>query len=75
MVHRALDAPKNALGQNQNTKNFRAGDITFDKKPRSIVKVLYMAGNGPNYRYMVDGIRNASYSENELMKLNSLIFM
>jgi len=55
MVHRALDAPTNALGQNQNTKCFRAGDITFDTKPRSIVKILYVAGNGPIYRYMVGG--------------------
>jgi hypothetical protein len=70
MVHRALDAPKNALGQNQNTKNFRAGDITFDTKPRAIVKVLYMAGNGPIYRYMIDGIKKMSPIEERKKKFS-----
>ena len=66
-VHRALDAPKTALGKNQNTKNFRTGDFTFDTKINIIVQILYMAGNGPNIRYMLDGIKNASYSDNELI--------
>ena len=66
-VHRALDAPKPALGKNQNTKNFRTGDYTFDTKVNTIVKIIYMVGNGPNIRYMLDGIKNASYSDIELI--------
>lgn len=67
-VHRALDAPRTALGKKQNTKNFRAGDITFDTSPNTIEKIIYMAGKGPNYRYILNGIHNASYIDNELMK-------
>ena len=68
-VHRALDAPRTALGKKQNTKNFRSGDITFDTTPNTIEKIIYMGGKGPNYRYMLSGIHNASYTENELMKV------
>lgn len=68
MVYRALEAPKNALGQNQATKNFRAGDYTFDKTARAITHIFTMGGNGPLYRYYLTGIPNASYTERQLMK-------
>jgi hypothetical protein len=64
-----LDAPRTALGKKQNTKMFRSGDITFDTTPNTIEKIIYMGGKGPNYRYILSDIHNASYTENELMKL------
>jgi hypothetical protein len=68
MVHRALDTPQTALGKNQNTKSFRSGDYTFENEPREIIKIVYYAGKGPSYRYLLDGIKNASYVANELKK-------
>ena len=67
VVYRQLDAPKNALGHAQPTKNFRMGDYRFDvKEPKKITQVLYYSGAIP-YRYMLEGIPNASYTEAQLM--------
>jgi hypothetical protein len=68
MVYRALEAPRNALDKAQPTKNFREGDYTFDRVPRRIVNIITMGGDGPLYRYCLEGLNNVSYSENELMK-------
>ncbi len=68
MVYRALEKPKDALGKNQNTKNFRAGDYSFEKTPRRITQIFTMAGSGDLYRYYLDGVRNASYTSRQLMK-------
>ncbi len=38
LVHRYLDYPENALGEKQNTSNFRVGDVRFDTQPRKIEK-------------------------------------
>jgi hypothetical protein len=67
-VYRALDAPKNALGKNQNTKMFRAGDYTYDKQQREIKQIFTMGGKGPLYRYYLDGLPNVSFTEAQLMK-------
>jgi hydrogenase maturation factor len=66
LVHRKLDAPKNALNKDQSTKTFREGDIRWDVLPRKIIKVIYMA-DSPWYRYILDGISQASYCDIELM--------
>jgi hypothetical protein len=71
-VYRALDAPKNALGKNQNTKNFRMGDYTYDSEPREITQIFTMGGKGPLYRYYLDGLPNVSYTERQLMKVPAL---
>ena len=67
LVHVKLERPKNSLNNYQNTAKFREGDTRWDILPRKIIKVLYYVGRIP-YRYIVDGIKNASYTENELMK-------
>lgn len=68
-VYRKLDAPRNALNNNQNTKQFRTGDFRWDTTARKIKKVLYMP-DAPWYRYMLEGIPQASYGEIELMPSN-----
>ncbi len=68
MVYRALEAPRNALDKAQPTKNFREGDFTFERVPRRIINIITMGGDGPLYRYCLEGLPNVSYSENELMK-------
>lgn len=68
MVHRALDKPKNALGQDQNTTNFRTGDFTFDTTARKILEILYYSGK-IKYRYLLDGLPNVSYTEKQLMRV------
>ena len=72
MVYRALEVPKNALGKNQPTTNFRAGDYTFEKTPRKITQIFTMSGTGPLYRFYLDGVKNASYTERELQKASYL---
>lgn len=64
LVYRKLERPKNALGHNQSTTNFRMGDYRFDiKQPRTIKKILYYPNN---VRYLLEGHDNVSYTENEL---------
>ena len=65
---RLLDKPKDILGHNQNTDNFREGDVRFDfNQPRKITRILYM-NTEPYYRYMLNGFPNVSYSASELRK-------
>ena len=65
IVHEKIDTPENALGHKQPTNNFRVGDYKFSVIPKKIVKVLFF-DDKPHYRYLLEGISNASYSENEL---------
>lgn len=67
MVHEKLDYPENALGNKQPTENFRVGDVRFSMVPKKIERVIYM-NTYPYYRYILSGIKNASYSEYELIK-------
>jgi hypothetical protein len=64
LVYRKLETPLNALGQKQYGK-FREGDIRIELTPREIVQVLYYP---KSIRYMLSGIKNASYHEKELTK-------
>jgi hypothetical protein len=65
VVHRLLETPRDALGHAQNTKAFRAGDVVWEKEPRKITELLYFAGKVP-YRYMLEGIDKASFTEAQL---------
>jgi hypothetical protein len=65
MVYYKLDYPKNALNHNQPTANFRVGDFRWSPEPRKIIQVLFYPGT-PSYRYLLNDIPNASYSEEEL---------
>ena len=67
IVHKALDYPKNALGQKQPTANFREGDIRWDEAPRKIKHIIYMPDR-PYIRYILSELPNVSFTENELMK-------
>ena len=66
IVYRQSDVPLNALGHEQNTDKWRVSDYRFDKVPRKIIKILYFSGKVP-YRYMITGIKNASYTELQLL--------
>ena len=66
LVHRYLERPKNALGKNQPTTNRREGDINFETEAREIIKIFVYSGN-PTYRYYLDGLRNVSFTENQLI--------
>ena len=66
IVYRQSDVPLNALGNSQPTNNFRVGDYRYEKVPKKIIKIIYMSDNPP-YRYMLDGIPNASFTEMQLL--------
>ena len=66
IVHYKLDWAENALGHKQPTPNFRVGDYRYSRAPKKIIKVLYM-NDYPYYRYLLEGIPNASYSEYQLL--------
>jgi len=66
-VHYKLDYPQTALGKKQPTPQFRTGDYRYSNEPVQIVKVITM-NQSPYYRYMLEGIPNASYSEYDLLK-------
>ena len=68
LVNVLLEEPRTILGKKQPTKNFRMGDLRLEKKKRKILKVLYYSG--PNhFRYLVDGLPGASYTEQELKQV------
>jgi hypothetical protein len=68
MVYRKLDKPRNALGHDQPTENFREGDVRISiMEPRKIKRILYM-NSEPYYRYILNDVPNVSYPENELKK-------
>jgi hypothetical protein len=67
IVHYKLDTPENALGTKQPTSNFRTGDYRYSNSPRKITQILYM-NDEPYFRYILEGIKNASYSEYQLIK-------
>jgi hypothetical protein len=68
VVMRLLDKPKNILGHNENTEQFREGDVRFDfNQPRKITRILYM-NTEPYYRYMLNGFNNVSYDASQLRK-------
>lgn len=65
IVIRKLDAPINALN-NAEQGRFRKGDYRWHKQePRKIIMVLYYP---KNIRYVLEGLKNVSYTEDELMK-------
>ena len=66
-VYRYLDVPRNALDKRQNSEAKREGDILWDRTPREITQVFMYAGT-PLYRYYLEGVRDASYSEKQLRK-------
>ena len=68
MVNVLYQEPHAMTGKKQNTKQFRMGDLRLEKKKRKVLKVLYYSG--PNhYRYLIDGLPNASYTEQELKQV------
>jgi hypothetical protein len=68
LVNVLLEEPQTILGKKQPTKTFRMGDLRLEKKKRKILKVLYYSGPNP-YRYLIDGLPNASYTERELKQV------
>ena len=68
LVNVLLEEPQTILGKKQPTKNFRMGDLRLEKKKRKILKVLYYSGPNP-YRYLIQGLPNASYTEQEIKQV------
>jgi hypothetical protein len=66
-VYYKSEVPLDALGNKQNTKQFRQGDYRWNPKPKKIVKILYYPAPIV-YRYMLSDMPNVSYTKNELMK-------
>ena len=71
MVHRLLDTPRNVLNEKVHAiQGFREGDLRWDPIPVKVKKILYYDGDEP-IRYMIDGVKNASFAEYQL-KLTKL---
>ena len=67
IVYRQSDVPLNALGKQQPTKVFRMGDYRYDKIPKKITEIIYMNSNTVPYRFMLEGLKNVSYPESQLI--------
>lgn len=65
MVYYRLDAPQDALGHPQPTKQFREGDFRYSPIAEKVTQVLEYP-QGP--RYILNDRRNVSYTENQLLK-------
>ncbi|RZJ98947.1 MAG: hypothetical protein EOO46_23285, partial [Flavobacterium sp.] len=57
---------KDALGHNQNTNQFREGDMRFSKETRTIQNIFVMR-DLLRYRYQLKGMPQVSWYEEELM--------
>ena len=68
LVNVLLQEPHTMTGKKQSTKQWRMGDLRLEKKKRKVLKVLYYSGPNP-YRYLVEGLPNASYTEQELKQV------
>lgn len=69
LVVRKLERPQNALGKNQNTLQFRVGDIRWDvHNPRKINKIVFYPNN---VRYLLEDLPNVSYTDVELKKVTA----
>jgi hypothetical protein len=66
-VYYKLQEPENALGNKQETTNFRAGDFRWSNIAKKIVQVIFM-NDEPYYRYILSEMPNVSFSEHELRK-------
>jgi hypothetical protein len=66
-VYYKLQEPENALGNKQETPNFRAGDFRWSNIAKKIVQVIFM-NDEPYYRYILSEMPNVSFSEHELRK-------
>lgn len=66
IVHEKLDEPETILGKKQPTKNFRKGDVRYSTVPKKVIDILLFTDE-PYYRYKLQGINNATYSEYELI--------
>ena len=68
MVNVLFEEPQTILGVKQPTKQFRMGDLRLSKKKYQVLKVLYYSA--PNhFRYLLQGLPNASYTERELRQV------
>ena len=64
-VHYKLSEPESAIGLKQKIKKFREGDNRASLFPKKIVRIFeYSLG----HRYQLEGMKNVSFGENELMK-------
>jgi hypothetical protein len=64
VVH-LMSKPVDALNKKQSSENRRVGDYIYSyHNPKKIVKILYYSNN---VRYMLDGIKNASFTEDEIL--------
>ena len=66
LVYVLLDHPKNLLGKNQSSGQFRMGDVRITSERHEITKIVYMNSKGPVHRYILDGFRHVSFAESEL---------
>lgn len=64
-VYVKLEVPYGVLGHRESTTDFRVGDVRWTKQVHIITKVINM-NSRPWYRFMVNGIKNCSYSQWEL---------
>jgi hypothetical protein len=68
LVNVLLQEPVNSLGKKHVDKRFRMGDYRLSKKKYKITAVVCYAGT-PSYRYLIEGLPNASYTEQELKQV------
>jgi hypothetical protein len=67
VVHYKLDYPVNAMGDKQPTANFRMGDYRWSPTSHRIYHIIMMS-DAPYWRYLLEGVAGASFSEHELIK-------
>ena len=64
IVYIKNEIPLDALGNPQPTKTFRIGDLRWYPHPKKIIQIIHDADVG--FRYIVSGIKNTSFTENEI---------
>ena len=66
IVYYQSNAPLNALMKIQPTKTFRVADYRWMKVPKKIISIQKRNDKFVPYRYMLEGMRNVSFMDNQL---------
>ncbi len=66
MVHHYLLVPEDFQGNKYKDGKRRTGDLSWSREPKKIEKIIIMNGQGPVYRYILNGFKGKSFTTNEL---------
>lgn len=66
LVHYALDYPRDYISAKASTPKFRVGDVRYSLEVKRVKHVFVYPADKVKYRYMLSGLTNRTYTEEQL---------